>query len=87
MNLQSATFADSKVLLSKVRVWPAAVIRSKAGREERTRTGFVSESRNLPPCAAVTHSENSHDLQCISSRYSKNLELPTFYRKEIIFKK
>lgn len=35
VDLKSATFTHSKVLLSKVRVWLGAVIRSKAGREER----------------------------------------------------
>lgn len=53
MDLKSATFADSKVLLSKVRVWLAAVIRSKAGREERDQVWvcvWVKEPLSLCCC-------------------------------------
>lgn len=48
MDLKSATLTYSKILLSKVGIWLAAIIRSAAGIGERNRFGFVSDSQEDP---------------------------------------
>lgn len=49
MDLKSATFTYSKILLPKVGVWLAAVIRSAAGGRKGAGLGFGSNSQGASP--------------------------------------